>query len=464
MQEASILVKTTSQMRKKFSVQINNKINKFNKKIKIPSDKSLSIRALLIASQCIGISKIENLLESEDVLNCLKILKKLGVKIIKNNKIYFVHGNGLNSFRSQKKITKIFVGNSGTTTRLLCGLLSTHEGKFYLYGDQSMNKRDMSRIIAPLEKIGCFFYPKKKYTLPLTIEGTTMPLAQKHIESKGSAQVKSSILLSALSTPGTTTIEEKKISRDHTEIFLNNISANIKVKKTLKGNIISLNGQKNLNAFYYTIGSDPSSAAFLIALTILTPGSKLTIPRVICNETRIKFIKILKKMNANIKIKNLKRDLNSGELIGSIVASSSNLKPITVSKDIGTVIDELPILFVIAGLTKGISKFNSISELAHKESSRAVEMKKVLTQAGIKCKTTNNSMKIFGSNKIKAKKKMILVKTKDDHRICMSSAILALATGIKTKIKNFQTVETSFPKFLLTLKKIGANFEIIKKN
>ena len=177
-------------MNKNFSVLIKKKIDKFNKIIKIPPDKGLSIRSLLLASQCIGKSRIKNLLESEDVLICIKVLKTLGVKIIKSNNIYIVHGNGLNSFRTNKKITKIFVGNSGTTARLLMGLLATHLGKFYLYGDSSLNKRDMSRVIEPLENVGCFFYPKGKLTLPLTIEGTSMPLAKQHIENRGSAQVK----------------------------------------------------------------------------------------------------------------------------------------------------------------------------------------------------------------------------------------------------------------------------------
>ena len=149
-------------MKKKISVLVNKKIKKFSKKIKIPGDKSCSIRAILFASQCIGISKIKNLLESEDVLNCVNALKTtLGVKIIKKNNIYQVYGNGLNSFRVKKKITKIYVGNSGTTARLLSGLLSTYPGKFYLYGDKSMNKRDFTRVTKPLEKIGAFFLPKK---------------------------------------------------------------------------------------------------------------------------------------------------------------------------------------------------------------------------------------------------------------------------------------------------------------
>ena len=384
-------------MNKKFSVSINKKIEKFNKKIKVASDKSISLRALILASQCIGVSKIKNLLESEDVLNCINSLKKsLGVKIVKKNNIYQIYGNGLNSFKVKKKITKIYVGNSGTFARLLFGLLSTHSGKFYLYGDHSLNKRDFTRVTKSLEKIGAFFYPRNKKTLPLTIEGTNMPLAQKHVENIGSAQVKGLIMMSALSTPGITTIEEKKISRNHTELFLKKINADIKVKKLKKGNLISIRGQKNLYGFDYTVSSDPSSAAFLIALTLLTPKSKLIIHNILCNDTRIFFLKILKKVNANIKINNLRKV--SGELVGSITTFSSKLKPIIISKDIGKFIDELPVLFIIAALTKGVSKFKNVGDLKNKESNRLLESKKILIQAGIKCKTTKDSIIIYGKN------------------------------------------------------------------
>ena len=446
-------------MNKKFSVSINKKIEKFNKKIKIPGDKSCSIRAILFASQCIGLSRIKNLLESEDVLDCINSLKKsLGVKIVKKNNIYQVYGNGLNSFKVKKKITKIYVGNSGTFARLLCGLLSTHTEKFYLYGDHSLNKRDFSRVTQPLEKIGAFFYPQYKKTLPLTIQGTSMPLAQKHVENIGSAQVKGLIMMSALSTPGITTIEEKKISRNHTELFLKKINADIRVKKIKKGNLISIKGQKNLYGFNYAVGSDPSSAAFLIALTLLTPKSKLVIHNILCNETRIYFLKILKKANANIKINNLKKI--SGELVGSITISSSKLKPIVISKDIGKFIDELPILFIIAALTKGTSKFKNIGDLKNKESNRLLESKKILVQAGIKCKITKDAMTIYGKNEIEKQNRTILVKAKGDHRICMSSAILALITGIRTKINNFETVNTSFPGFISLMKSLGGKIVI----
>jgi len=264
--------------------------------------------------------------------------------------------------------------------------------------------------------------------------------------------------MSALSTPGITTIEEKKISRNHTELFLKKINADIKVKRLKKGNLISLKGQKNLYGFDYTISSDPSSAAFLIALTLLTPESKLVIHNVLCNDTRIFFLKILKKVNANIKINNLRKV--SGELVGSVTIFSSKLKPIIVSKDIGKFIDELPVLFIIAALTKGVSKFKNIGDLKNKESNRLLESKKILVQAGIKCKITKDTMVIYGKDKIETRNKSILAKTKSDHRICMSSAILALVTGIRTKIKNFETVNTSFPGFIPLIKNLGGKIVI----
>jgi len=354
------------------------------------------------------------------------------------------------------------VGNSGTTARLLCGALSAYPNKFYLYGDQSMNKRDMSRVIEPLEKIGCFFYPPKKTTLPIEMEGTSMPLAQQHIESKGSAQIKSMILLSALSTFGVTTVEEKKISRNHTELFLKKINADIKIKKLKNGNLITLKGKKNLYAFDYTVSSDPSSLAFFVALALLNQNSQLVAHNVLCNPTRIGFLKILKKkMNANIKIKNLRK--SSGEFVGSVIVKGTLLKSTNFPKElVPSFIDELPILFVIAALTKGISKFASIGEATKKESNRIKEMQKILTQAGIFCKSTNDSMTIYGKENLDFSNKSIIVKTQGDHRICMASVILALITGMKIKILNFETVNTSFPNFISLIRKMGGKIEIKK--
>ena len=449
-------------MSKNFSLIIKEKIKRFNKSINIPGDKSLSIRALMLGSQCIGISEIKNLLESEDVLDCKKALEKLGIKITKVNNTYKIYGNGLNSFKFKKKITKIYVGNSGTTARLLSGLLATSPGKFYMHGDSSMNKRDMFRVSKHLEKIGCFFYPKNKSSLPIVIEGTTMPLAQTHVEMLGSAQVKSSILLAALNTPGITSVIEKIPSRNHTEIFLKKIGANINVKKLKKGNLITLEGQKNLYGFKSNISSDPSSSAFFIALTLLTPGSKLLIKNVNCNPTRIGFINILKKkMNAKIVVK-VFRKKKYDEPVGNILIKSSKLKPINCPREIvPTLIDEFPILFVMAALTKGVSKFSGIESLREKESDRIKSIQVILNEIGIKTKSTINSLKIFGNPNIKTKK-LINVYPKNDHRIAMSSTILSLILGVKLKINKFQTTNTSFPGFISLIKYLGGKVEIKK--
>ena len=446
-------------MKKKFSVLIKKKIKKFSKNIYVESDKSISHRALLISSQCVGSSVLKNVLESEDVKNTINCLKELGVKIIKKKNKHIVYGNGLSSFKPSRKV--LYAGNSGTLARMLIALLATQTNmKVKISGDNSLIKRDMKRVIDPLSKIGCNFYPKNKNTLPLTIEGTSMPLAQKHIEKIGSAQVKSSILLAGLNTPGITVVEEKKISRNHTENLLKAIKADIKIKKIKNGNLIFLKGKKNISGFNLEIPGDLSSAAPFIVLTLLTPGSSLLIKNINCNPTRIGFIKILKKMNANIRIKNLKK--RSEELVGNILVKSSILKPINCPKKlVPLAIDEFPLLFIVASYLKGITKFVGINELRHKESDRIKTMEIGLNKIGIKTKSTINSLKIFGNPKIKVHKNLNIY-PQNDHRIAMSFFCLAQLIKGNVKINNFETVNTSFSKFLATMKKIGAKYEIKK--
>jgi len=449
-------------MNKKISVLLNKKIRKFHKTITVESDKSISHRSLLLASQCIGISKIENILESEDVHNTIICLKKLGVKIQKKNKDYLVYGNGLASFKKPAGNT-LYTGNSGTLARMLFGIIGTQSNlKIKITGDYSLNKRDMKRIIVPLSKIGCNFYPKNKTTLPLTIEGTGMPLAQRHIETIGSAQVKSAILLAALNTHGITEVEVKKISRDHTENLLSIINADIKIKKLKTSCLISLKGKKNLTCFKTKIPGDPSSSAPFVILALLAKKSKLLIKNINCNPTRIGFINILKKMNANIKLKNKKK--NYGELVGDIMITSSSLKSVNCPKHlIPSAIDEFPLLFVAASVAKGTSKFGGISELRHKESDRIKSMEVGLNYVGIKTKSTEDTLTIFGNPNIKFKK-ILKVNPQEDHRIAMAFFCLGQILDLKIEISNFETVNTSFSKFLNIMKKIGAKFEIKKKH
>jgi 3-phosphoshikimate 1-carboxyvinyltransferase len=448
-------------MKKKIFVTTSKKIKKFKKTITVESDKSISHRALLIASQCIGQSNISNILEAEDVMNTVKCLKKLGVKILKKNKKYIVYGNGLASFRKPKN-NLLYAGNSGTLARMLFPLIGTQPDlKIKIIGDKSLNTRDMKRIIDPLTKVGCSFYPKKKTTLPLVIEGTNMPLAQKHYETIGSAQVKSAILLAALNTPGITQVEIKKNSRNHTENLLASLKAEINIKKIKKkGELISLKGQKNLFGFNLVVPGDSSSAAPFIALTLLTANSKLLIKNVNCNFTRMGFIKILKKMNANIKTKNIK--IRSGEPIGDVLIKSSRLRSIKCPRDlVPFAIDEFPLLFILASVIKGKSEFNGIKELRHKESDRIKNIEIGLNKIGIKTKSSLDKLTIFGNPKIKIKK-TLKIDPKGDHRIAMAFFCLAQLINGKIIIKNFETVNTSFPKFLFTMKQIGAHFEIKK--
>ena len=447
-------------MNKKFSVYLNSKIKKFNKSIYVEGDKSISHRALMIASQCMGISSIKGILESEDLLNTVKCLRALGVKILKKNKNYLVYGNGLGSFRKPSK-KNLYCGNAGTLVRLLSGLLATSNFKVNLTGDNSLKKRPMRRIIEPLSKIGANFFPEKKNTLPLSIEGTSMPLAQKFEEKIGSAQIKSSILLAALNTPGITTIQAMP-SRDHTENLLKYINADIKVKKIKNKNLITLKGTKNLFNFDLEIFGDQSSCGPFIILTLLTPNSKLIIKNVNCNPTRLGFVKILKKMNAKIKITNLRKKY--GEFVGNLVCKSSpNLKPINCPKKlVPFAIDEFPLLFILSSLIKGKSKWNGISELRAKEADRIKIMESGLKKVGIKTKSTKSSLTITGNPNIQIEKTLHIFPS-NDHRIAMAFFCLKQLVNGKVLIHGFECVKTSFPKFLITMKKIGARYEI-KKN
>ena len=448
-------------MKNIFSLKIKGKIPAFNKTISVEGDKSISHRALLLASQSTGISKIKGILESEDVLSTINALKQLGVRIIKSKGEYLVYGNGLNSFHTKKNI-KINANNSGTLARLLMGLLSTYDNKFKVVGDRSLNKRPMQRIIKPLEKVGCFFFPKEKSSLPITIMGTDMPLAQKHIENIGSAQVKTAILFSALNTPGVTEIEERKISRDHTERMLAFIGADIKIKKKKEKNFISLKGQKELNSFKYKIPGDLSSAAFFVVLALLRKNSKLKIKNLNYNFTRLGFVEILKKMNAKITIIN-KRKI-SNEIVCDMIIKSSTLKSIICpSKIVPRAIDEFPILMIAAALAKGQTNFNGLEELNKKESPRLILMNRLLNQIGIKTKVTKKSIIIFGNPNLKLNNK-ISINPNMDHRLSMSGFVLGQIIGGPINIKSFNTVNTSFPTFLKIMKNLGARYEIKKKH
>ena len=435
---------------------IKNKISQFSKSIKVSGDKSISIRWALLASQAIGKSKAYNILKSEDVLSTLKCLKKLGIKIKLKNEICEIDGNGLNSYNYKKNLV-LNAGNSGTLGRLILGLLINSPKKIKLIGDKSLSKRDFSRVIEPLKKFGATFYPNKKTNLPIIIRGTNYIKPIKYLENKGSAQCKSSVMLAALNTPGKTIIKAKK-SRDHTEIFFKYLKVPIKIKKTKEHDLIEVYGKNQFKSFNYNIPSDVSSSAFFIVLTLLSKNSRLLIKSVNINPSRIGVIKILNKMGAKISFKNEK--IYKGEKISDIfVKSANNLKSINCPiKYNSSAIDEFLIIFLVAAKSKGISYFKNLSELNQKESPRLKLGSKILNKMGIKTKTTNDSIKIYGNPKISLHKRVKIKNFMKDHRIFMMSTIAALTFGGNWQIYDKDSIKTSFPTFLKLIKELGGKF------
>ncbi len=436
-------------------VNINNKIKPFKKKIEVSGDKSLSIRWALLASQAIGKSKAYNLLRSEDVLNTLKGLEKLGVKISLNKNFCEINGVGINGFNYKKNLT-IYAGNSGTFGRLILALLIKSPYKIKLTGDKSLSRRDFSRVTSPLKEFGANFYPTNKSKLPLYIQGTNFVRPIKYFEKKGSAQIKSCIMLAALNAPGATKIKARK-SRNHTEILYKFLKLPIKVISKKKIDLIEINGEKKIYPINYNIPSDISSSAFFIVLTLLSSKSYLTIKNVNINSSRIGCINILNKMGANIILKNKKN--YKGEKTADIhIKSKKSFKPINCPiKYNSSAIDEFLIIFLVAAKAKGVSYFKGLDELNQKESPRLKLGSKILNMIGIKTKLTKSSIKIYGNPNLELKKKIEIKNFFKDHRVMAFCAIAALTLGGKWKIFDPESIKTSFPSFFKILKKkLGA--------
>ena len=433
---------------------INRTIKKYNKKIKVDGDKSLSIRFALLASQAIGKSKAYNLLKSEDVVSTINCLKKLGVKIKwdKKNNFCLINGNGLNSYVYKDNLT-LNGNNSGTCVRLLTSLLINSSKKIKIVGDKSLSKRDMKRIIDPLTEFGATFYPKNKNTLPLYIKGSNYLTPINYLELKGSSQCKSSVMLAALLAPGETKLICKP-SRNHTELLFKYLKIPIKIKKIKNFEIIRIKGRQNFNAFNYNVPSDISSSAFFIVLTLLSKGSKLILEKVGVNKSRTGVIEILNKMGAKINLKNKKN--YKGEIVADIhVRSAKSLKSINCPTKLNTsAIDEFLIIFLAAAKAKGVSYFKNLEELNKKESRRLDWGSKILSMMGVKNKLIkNHGIKIWGQPNLKLNKKYEIKNYLKDHRVMAMSTIAALTLGGEWKIHEPESIKTSFPSFFKILKK-----------
>ena len=425
---------------------INEKIKNFNKKIKISGDKSLSIRWVLFASLASGISKSKGLLMSEDVLAAIDAVKKLGIKVKLNKNKCEIYGKGLNGYNYKKNLT-INAKNSGTLSRLILGLLVNTTYPIKLIGDKSLSKRDFKRISDPLSMFGANFKLNNEKNLPLKIFGSQNLKPIKYIETKGSAQCKSSVIFAGMRTEGTTYIKAKK-SRNHTELLCDYLKLPVKTQNKKKYDIIKIKKINKINPINYNIPSDLSSSSFFIVLTALAKNSKLMIKNVNINPSRTGIIKILKSMGVKIFLKNKKK--YKGEKKADIfVESSPKLKSINCpTKFNSDAIDEFLLIFLVAAKANGISSFKNLAELNQKESPRLKWGSKILSKLGVKNIVTNSSIKIFGNPKINLSKKIIIKNYVKDHRVFMTSVIAALTFGGEWKIYDKDSINTSFPNFL----------------
>ncbi len=421
--------------------------NGINGKPNIPGDKSISHRSIIIPSISNGPCEIKNILRSEDVLHTLNAFKEMGVEIIEKEKKIIVNGKGLNSLNKPKKV--IYLGNSGTSARLLSGLLSAQKFKSVLTGDKSLSSRPMKRIADPLTEMNAKIFTNNG-TLPLSIESSN--LMPRSINLKiPSAQIKSGLLLAALNIKGETTISENKVTRDHTEIMLQSFGANIEIKKIDNNKIIKIVGQKELFPKNIYIPNDLSSSAFFIVSALINKNSHITLKNINNNPTRNGIILALKKMGGKIIISNERTSNN--EKVCDIDVFSSNLNGCEFGPEFADLmIDEYPILAVAACFANSPSIFRGLKELRVKESDRLNLILLNLQKCGVNCISKEDDLFINPSKNYVIKDNSI--QTDFDHRIAMAFSIMGTKLG-PLIINDSESINTSFPNFKNELNKLG---------
>ena len=417
----------------------------------LPGDKSIGIRSLIILSQSYGISNVSNISDGEDVQTALANIKKLKITVQKTGPSdYKIFGLGI-GFKPFKGTLNF--NNSGTTLRLLTGLLSTSPVEAKLIGDASLSKRPI-RIISLMEKFFASFSPKNKEYLPIKLIGYGDAVQNDISITKPSAQIISACILAGMNAHGLTSITAPNTARDHTERMLKYLKYPIQIKNHGKMKTIKIMGKQFLSAEKnYIVPGDPSSAAFVIVLGALTKNSSVTLHNILLNEKRIGFLKVLKKMGANIQIKNKK--IKFGESVGDIEVKSSMLRGVSLSAEIiPSIIDEIPILIVAAAFADGKSYFPNLDELKIKESDRLAAMEINLKKVGVSLTRTSNSLTILGLDEDFYSNKVATVDSFKDHRIAMSFAVMAMASKKKIHIKDFDCARVSYPNFLSDIEKI----------
>jgi 3-phosphoshikimate 1-carboxyvinyltransferase len=423
--------------------------------IRVPGDKSISHRALMFAGLAVGQSRITGLLEGEDVLATAAAMRQLGADIARGNDgVWTVHGAGLGSLLEPK--TALDMGNSGTSTRLLMGLVASHAITATFVGDASLSGRPMGRVIAPLSQMGAGIEASAGGTLPLMLRGASPAVPITYRLPVASAQVKSAVLLAGLNTPGITRVIEPVPTRDHTERMLTGFGAKLELGEKNGEKIIAIHGEADLRPMDVTVPGDPSSAAFFMVAATLVPGSDLTILNVGLNPTRAGLLAVLRQMGADIE--ELDAREVGGEPVADLRVRHAALTGIDVEPAIvPSMIDEFPVLFVAAALASGTTHTTGLEELRVKESDRLSAMAAALTSVGARVEEHEDGLTIHGSGGEPLRGSAnARVKTMLDHRIAMSMAVAGLVSRDGVSVDDTSPINTSFPTFMGLLDEAAA--------
>jgi 3-phosphoshikimate 1-carboxyvinyltransferase len=426
--------------------------------VTVPGDKSISHRSLMLSALAVGESRVEGLLEGEDVLATAAAMRAMGAQITRDEDgIWHIHGVGVGGLLQPE--TALDMGNSGTSTRLLMGLLASHDLTATFTGDASLSKRPMARVTQPLALMGASFTSSPGDRLPLTMRGACPAVPLDYRLPVASAQVKSAILLAGLNTPGITRVVEPIPTRDHSERMLKGFGADLSVEVEADGTrIITLVGEAELKPQQIIVPGDPSSAAFPMVAALIVPGSRITISNVGLNGTRAGLVDLLREMGGNIVVEN-PRDVG-GEPVGDLVITASALHGVESDPARApSMIDEYPIVFIAAAMAQGRSVFRGLEELRVKESDRIATMAAGLRAIGVTVEELEDGIIIEGSGGQPLTGGGPIA-TKLDHRIAMSFAVAGLVSRDGVEIDDIRPVATSFPGFVPLLKTLARTNEL----
>ena len=424
-------------------------------KVRVPGDKSISHRALILGALAVGQTRISGLLEGEDVLNTAKAMQALGAKVERTGDFsWSVHGVGVAGFAEPQ--VPLDFGNSGTGCRLVMGAVAGCPITAIFDGDASLRGRPMRRILDPLELMGARAGSSGEGgRLPLTLNGARDPLPILYRTPVASAQIKSAVLLAGLAAPGVTTVIETEASRDHTELMLKHFGAQIaSVQEGVHGRRIALTGQPELHGAEVVVPADPSSAAFPIVAALIVEGSDVILSDVMTNPLRTGLFTTLREMGASIEESHLRGD--AGEPMAQLRVRASKLRGVEVPPERApSMIDEYLVLAVAASFAEGTTIMRGLQELRVKESDRLEATAAMLRANGIKAEISGNDLIVEGKGHVDGGG---LVATHMDHRIAMSALVMGLASDKPVKVDDTAFIATSFPDFIPMMRSLGAEF------